>query len=441
MRFKRLRALRSIALTSLAGCLFTGVCHSQLDWQKAHEAGVKAAKGAQLAEAENYLTRSVAKARGDKNAAPLVRSLVDLGQVFRSEGKFGQAQASYDEALEISTKEFGSESLEVAEVLNGQGELFKVLNDFEKAEPLLLHALEIRQKKASAGNGVIAETQNDLGELYVATGSYDKATPLLQAALESRRKLLGPEHEAIAQTLEASGNLAKRTGKDAEAESLFKQAISMFGKTVGGEHPDYANALESLALLYSAREQYDVAEPLLARVLEIREKVFGSEHHDVGASLDELALLKTQQHRCADAIPLYQRALILWGKIYGEENPWLSADLSNLAGCFETVNSQYGNAELCLTRAVRNDRKGLPPDSLELASDLQHLGVLYYLMNRYPEAAHVLEEALAIRGKMGFSDPETARTGETYVSVLLMLHRESEAHQLQAKIKAAGNRQ
>src|SRR5882724_9987966 len=77
--------------------------------------------------------------------------MLDLAEVYRTEGKYGQAQARYEEALKIYTQQYGEDSLQVAEVLNKHAELYKTLNDYAKAEPLLQRSLEIRQRKLPGG--------------------------------------------------------------------------------------------------------------------------------------------------------------------------------------------------------------------------------------------------------------------------------------------------
>jgi tetratricopeptide (TPR) repeat protein len=131
-----------------AFCLLVTTLQGQEAWERDHEAGAKAAKAAQFVEAEGLLLRSADEARKAATVSPLLaRSLLDLGEVYRSEGKYAPAQSCYGEALQIYTRQYGADSPQAAEVLNGQAELYKTLNDYVQAEPLLLKALDIRQKK------------------------------------------------------------------------------------------------------------------------------------------------------------------------------------------------------------------------------------------------------------------------------------------------------
>ena len=130
-----------------AFCLVAVTLQAQEAWERDHEAGAKAAKAAHFVEAEGLLLRSADEARKTATAAPLLaRSLLDLGEVYRSEGKYAPAQSCYAEALQIYTRQYGAASPQAAEVLNGQAELYKTLNDYVQAEPLLLNALDIRQR-------------------------------------------------------------------------------------------------------------------------------------------------------------------------------------------------------------------------------------------------------------------------------------------------------
>jgi len=101
-------------------CLVAVTLQAQEAWERDHEAGVKAAKAAHFSEAEGLLLGSADQARKTATAPLLARSLLDLGEVYRSEGKYAPAQSCYVEALQIYTKQYGADSPQAAEVLNGQ---------------------------------------------------------------------------------------------------------------------------------------------------------------------------------------------------------------------------------------------------------------------------------------------------------------------------------
>ena len=69
--------------------------------------------------------------------------------------------------------------------------------------------------------------------------------------------------------------------------------------------------------------------------------------------------------------------------------------------------------------------------------DLNNLGLLYLLSNRYSESEKVYQRALAIRTKaFGESDPAVAETASGYASALRGLHRDAEAIQMENRVRA-----
>src|ERR1700687_3621399 len=305
------RALLAVSIPLFLAITFSQAWSSTSEtWEANDKAAAAASKAAHFDEAEKALlaNEKLAETFPPKDAR-LPRTIFDLAQVYRAEGKYSDALPLYEQALQIDAKLYGPESQEVAAVLDGEAELFRSLNDYARAEPLLLKSLELRQKLRPAEDGDIAESENDLGEVYTATGEFEKAEPLLLQAPAIRRKT--GETPELGQSLEAAGTLYGNTGRPVPAEQSFREAVSILGKTVGGERPDYANALESLALFCQSRHDYATAEPLLARVLEIRKTVFGPEHRDVATSLDTIAALKRAENKPQEAAALYEQALAL----------------------------------------------------------------------------------------------------------------------------------
>src|SRR5580765_7869634 len=259
-------------------------------WKANQDAAAKASKLAHFPEAEKFLlaNKGLAETFSSKDAR-LPRTVFDLAQVYRAEGKYSDALPLYERALQIYVQLYGPESKELADTLDGECELYKSLNDYVHAEGLLVKSLVMRQNLLPADSTDVAQSKNDLGEVYTATGAFDKAEPLLMEALADRKKA-GAQTPGVAESLQALGILHRKTDRVTESESAFRDAVSIYGKTLGGGHPDYANALENLALTCEARREFDTAEPLLYRVLEIRKSVFGPEHRDVAACLDILAV-------------------------------------------------------------------------------------------------------------------------------------------------------
>ncbi|MEY2411828.1 MAG: hypothetical protein QOD84_434, partial [Acidobacteriaceae bacterium] len=177
-------------------------CAAQDKWRNTEMAAARASKQAHFSEAEKILVANVsfAETLAPKDARR-PRTLFDLAEVYRAEGKYSEALPLYERALQIYGTLYGAEASEIADTMEGEGELYKSLNDYLHAEPLLSRALAMREKLLSPGDDDIAQSDNDLGELYTATGAFEKAEPLLQKALASRKKAFGEGRSETAQSL------------------------------------------------------------------------------------------------------------------------------------------------------------------------------------------------------------------------------------------------
>lgn len=395
----------TIVLAGLITVVSLGWADSSIEtWKKTEDAAAAAAKLGHYREAEALLLRN--RKFGETfppEDARLPRTLFDLAQIYRAEGKYSEALPIYEQLRQIYQDLYGVQSPELASTLDGEGELYKSLEDFAHAEPLLAQSLEMREKLPHKDSD-LAQSKNDLGEVYTAIGQFDKAEPMLTDALATRQQLSAESLET-GQSLIAIGVLYEKTNRPKQAEDSYRQAGSILGKVVGGEHPDYANALEHLALICQGRRDFATAEPLLLRVLDIRKAVFGEEHHDVAVSLDDLAGLKRAENKPTEAAALYEQALALWEKIAGPDSPVLAPDLNNLGAVYE-VGPERTKAEPLFLRAIALDEKASGPDSPDLATDLNNLGYLYVFTNRYQEAAKAFAQALTIRKKAyGDRDP------------------------------------
>src|SRR5437660_8595678 len=164
---------RPDALSALSILLFAVVTSgpaksSTLEtWQANQQAAAAASKRAHFAEAEKLLVANekLAETLPPKDAR-LPRSLFELAQIYRAEGKYSDALPLYERALQIYIRIYGAESTELADTLDGEAELYKSLDDYGHAEPLLVKSLALRQKLLRPEHADIAQSENDLGEVY-----------------------------------------------------------------------------------------------------------------------------------------------------------------------------------------------------------------------------------------------------------------------------------
>lgn len=128
----------------------------------------------------------------------------------------------------LGTQELGPEpdtrDTKTASLLNMLGELYRLQGRYNEAEPLLKHSLEMREKKFGADDLKIAESLNNLAALYSNLQRYDEAEPLLKRSLSILENTLGPDHPSVAQSLNNLASIYRILGRFDDAVPLLMRA-------------------------------------------------------------------------------------------------------------------------------------------------------------------------------------------------------------------------
>ncbi len=342
---------------------------------------------------------------GDSPA--LATSLGRLAELYREQGRFGQAEPLFLRALAIQEQQLGADHPAVATTLNNLALLYKSQGRYGQAEPLYLRALAIGEQQLGADHPEVATTLNNLANLYKNQGRYAEAEPLYLRALAISEQQLGADHPEVATTLNNLANLYKNQGRYAEAEPLYLRALAIGEQQLGAYHPAVATRLNNLALLYEAQGRYAEAEPLYLRALAIGEQQLGADHPLVATYLNNLANLYEAQGRYAEAEPLYLRALAIGEQQLGADHPAVATRLNNLAYLYR-AQGRDTEAEPLYIRTIDIDERCYGCDHPEVAIDLINLAYLYRAQERYAEAEPLYLRALAIRTeKLGDDHPKT----------------------------------
>jgi tetratricopeptide (TPR) repeat protein len=307
------------------------------------------------------------------------------------QGRYGEAEPLYQQALAIMRERLGEQHPHTATILNDLARLYQAQGRYDEAEPLYQQALAIMRERLGEQHPHTATILNNLAGLYQAQGRYDEAEPLYQQALAIMRERLGEQHPDTATILNNLAGLYQAQGRYDEAEPLYQQALAIRKAQLGEQHPDTATILNNLAVLYRAQGRYDEAEPLCLQALAIRKAQLGEQHPDTANSLNNLAVLYRAQGRYDEAEPLCLQALAIRKAQLGEQHPHTATSLNNLAG-------------------------------------------LYQAQGRYDEAEPLYQQALAIRkAQLGEQHPYTITVAGNYFACLMGMGKIEDALELLAQ--------
>ena len=167
-----------------------------------------------------------------------------------------------------------------------------------------------------------------------------------------------PNDRRLAELLSMLGTSYRMDHKYEQAEPLLKRALKVYEKIspsdlLGTEHTEL-----TLGGIYLDREDYPSAERYFSEALSISERAPGGPKYERGNALLNLGYIRVAQGRYLDAEQLLNRSV---EALASDSMPWAQRDLANAS---------------------------------------YHLGVVYAMEDRYPEAKQQYLKALEIQEKV-----------------------------------------
>jgi tetratricopeptide (TPR) repeat protein len=203
--------------------------------------GLRACNAGDYSRAEQMF-RSATIAAGGRGPEAIVNSLKHLAVACAEQGKYDDAVASLERAIDIMVRTGAEETSETGIMLA------------------------------------------DLAWIHVKRRDFVQAKGYYQRALGILRRSLGPGHAQTAGVISNLGLISELEGDSVGAEDSYKRTIEILEKLPEARYPDFAKALGNLAQLYMQERRYAEAEPLLRRALGIV-KSAGRENSDMWRSL------------------------------------------------------------------------------------------------------------------------------------------------------------
>ena len=217
------------------------------------------------AEALEALTR--AKALEDGVAEPDVSFQADLLTTLAG---IHLDRADYDEAERFAKQHLDllAAHADVATPDNvaigkvNLGEIYRRQGRLADAEPLLTEALEKGREAFCPENPKLLYFRVDLALLYAEQGKIDLAEKLYRESQEAMERALGPNHPDVAASLHELAGLLAAHGRNDEARALYERALDIRERAFGPDHP-----LSAITRLRLAQARLDGGANDLASIL------------------------------------------------------------------------------------------------------------------------------------------------------------------------------
>jgi len=337
------------------------------------------------------------------------------------------------QAAELAVVRAGDDLRQRALLEHNLGSVLKIQGKYEEALALHQAALELLQQRLGPDDPELLITRNSIGVVLMLLGRYPEALRTYRETLALSRRIMGPEHPWVAGILINIGNVHLRTGDYGEAIRVLETALAIQEKTIGPEHPDTAETLGSLGDARRALGDRAHAVADLERARVICEKKLPADHLHLASALRRVGVVWVETGKVEQGRAAIERAFAILEKKLDPQSPVLAEALLAM-GIAQTATGKLADADATYARALalaRRDHDGANEDAAtaELA-----IAALRLIDHRPGDALAGVDHAIATREHLfGVDHPQVASALVTKAELLLALHRPAEATPLLAR--------
>jgi serine/threonine-protein kinase len=227
--------------------------------------------------------------------------------VYTRQGKFDQARATGEQALELTRRLYGDDHPDVGYEETHLGAAFLGRGDYGAALPHLERAREILARALGEGNVDLGDVDNDLGLAYQGLGRNREAVEAFSRALAELEKGYGAESVKLADTIDNLAVAQRDTVGVTQAIATEQRALALRRAALRPDHPDIGNSEANLGELLRLAKRWDEALPLLGHALAIFEKQ-GKDHFAVSYPLTSIGRVLIDRGQPAAAVEPLERA-------------------------------------------------------------------------------------------------------------------------------------
>jgi tetratricopeptide (TPR) repeat protein len=326
------------------------------------------------------------------------------------------AESHYRRALAIWDHLAPDHAAYHAVTLMNLGSVYRKQGRAAEAETMLTQAFDLA-RQTPGEDRLLAVVTSRLGGFYSESGTPERGRPLLNRAISmlSTPALSNPAELAYASNL--LGMLDLRDGDYKSSESNLRNAVSVATDSLGEGHPDTAIYEANLARVLYNEGQYGRAEVLLNRARYIVETRLPAGSLRLGSILADLTDVETALGQFARAEADGAQSLAILSRWREPESQEMAAENVMLATLYMREGKTAEAAKI-LPNAVLLERR-LAVDPRVLADGVLRLAELRALERNWHDAQTLFSEAISIyESTMGPHHPGMAPVLLEYANVL-----------------------
>lgn len=337
------------------------------------------------------------------NSEKLLSVLMISGKRWKAIHCYREAEANFEQALEMAITLHGQKHELVADILLDLGELLQEISQSQQAFFCFDESIDIRSTLFGADSPSVAKAEYSKGVAHIFQGQFEEAAVCLNRALTIRRETLGSMDSAVGDTLNTigflqlkMGNIEGRHALDPLMEALeIRKSVGNKGKVV--------STLQNILSLYKKRKDYESCIEVNSDILVVRQDEYGNTHERVAEAWMNLGNVQASAGKFVEARSCYEEALRVRTLNHGYQHRVVAqvlfkiGSLSSRQGNFDDAKKFF--AEYIRIRAEEED----DPDE-EMAQALTLMGDLQKETKEKSKAQINWMSAIEIYQQLGYED-------------------------------------
>ncbi len=347
----------------------------------------------------------------------------------RRRGRLADAETSLRGILACSEASVGADAPVTLSVRSDLGLVLEEQGRLEEAEREHGDVLARRRKVLGPGHRHTLLSQASLAGVLAARYEHARATETLEEAIAEGESSLGPLHTIVLTAKNSLASVRSDSGDLAGGLELFREVLAARESALGRDHPDTMAVAVNCANTLLKLGQTEAADAALADVLPRQERVLGVGHRAViearvlrsslyqntgrlpeaEALLRELAPLALQhlgdahpttfavlnnladhlfwlERRPADALPWFDSALAVGARVFAPDHPHVLSAAMARARVLGTLG-RADEAVAAGTQVLAYWQARAATDSIDVMGSRDHLARIYYVAQRWDDAA------------------------------------------------------
>jgi tetratricopeptide (TPR) repeat protein len=327
----------------------------------------------------------VAQDEVDQDTASNHYLLCTLGELYRSQGNYLEAEKWHEACVAKRTSLFGENNKDTLDAMNNLGLVYDHLHKYEKAEALFTRCLNARKQLFGVHDFHTIQSMNNLALIYYNTDRNDLAEPLYREAVDLCKKFWPSSAEGFLYMYNLA-NLYSKQKKYTEAEELLSVTLLNCEHSLGKNHPDTLDSLGALGQLYAEQGKFKESEPLLLEALQRQEMTIGVNHPVTERTFGNLVSMYLKQENWKSALEILSK--VVHGSSSNQQEKTVSTlSYLNMLGYVSMKMKNYSEAIKYFAEYIELlDALGFPPTSKEFMNVLVSLGNAYYESKQYEKA-------------------------------------------------------